>query len=58
MKLRSPGCQTKCDGVVFSILEAESDARDSFRIESRTGEDRGNFPQVQLIKLSKVLQTG
>jgi len=40
-----------------AILKASSEAQNSFWIKNRIWEDMGhNFPQVQLIKLSRVSQ--
>ena len=39
-----------------AILKPSSEAQNSLWIKSRTGEDMGQFPQIQLITLSQVLQ--
>jgi len=39
-----------------TILKPSSEAQNSLWVKSRTGEEWDNFPQVQLIKLSRVLQ--
>ena len=39
-----------------AILKPSSEAQNSFWIKSHTGEEMGQFPQIQLIKLSRVLQ--
>ena len=38
-----------------AFMKPSSEAQNSFWLKNRTGEDMGHFPQVQLIKLSRVL---